>query len=539
MKKKTAAKRFTVADFFCGAGGFSEGFRQNGFLVAFGLDMWKPAVETHHLNNPEGKTVQMNILNLDTPEKIDATVPDTDVIIGSPPCVSFSYSNKAGKADKSLGIQLIEAYLRIVLWKKAKGGVKYWVMENVPNSAPYVKDRYTWKELGLPGTGPDLEIPVRQFMLASDYGAPQNRSRFVCGSFPVPKKTHVGREVLVRDVMASLGSPFSKPVGTAKDPIYGSLEIPAAAMTDHRYDTTVPEIEWKRAQRLKVDHGFMGKMDFPERTNRTSRTVTATQSSSTRESIIFASEKRKGEYRLPTIREISCFMGFPIDYQFEGPSESVKYKLVGNAVCPPMSSAIAKAIAADAGVPAVFVPGRGAKPSLDLTGKRRIEKARKPKPENAKFARHVPFVKLGAMRVELTNAGSEFPDDVKWRSMLHYGSAETAGKAEVESSAFKADLAKLPGFKKFESTLLASFKGGVRSASKLQTRFRGAGAVDHLSPDEILDEVKSALDLCFPESVYLEKVLPNRASSVPRKDFPVRILAALYGVNLAVGLLKA
>jgi DNA (cytosine-5)-methyltransferase 1 len=31
----------------------------------------------------------------------------------------------------------------------------------------------------------------------------------------------------------------------------------------------------------------MGKMDFPERVNRTSRTVMATQSASTREAIIF------------------------------------------------------------------------------------------------------------------------------------------------------------------------------------------------------------------------------------------------------------
>jgi hypothetical protein len=34
-----------------------------------------------------------------------------------------------------------------VLWKKSKGTLKYRIMENVPNSADYVKDEYTWKEL--------------------------------------------------------------------------------------------------------------------------------------------------------------------------------------------------------------------------------------------------------------------------------------------------------------------------------------------------------------------------------------------------------
>ena len=81
------------------------------------LDNWNPAVSTHHLNHPNCSTVKKNILEIDS-NKIDEIVPDSDIIIGSPPCVSFSMSNKAGKADKSLGIKLIYAYLRIVLWKQ-------------------------------------------------------------------------------------------------------------------------------------------------------------------------------------------------------------------------------------------------------------------------------------------------------------------------------------------------------------------------------------------------------------------------------------
>ena len=33
-----------VADFFCGGGGFSEGFRQAGFEIVFAVDKWGPAV---------------------------------------------------------------------------------------------------------------------------------------------------------------------------------------------------------------------------------------------------------------------------------------------------------------------------------------------------------------------------------------------------------------------------------------------------------------------------------------------------------------
>lgn len=39
-------KKLTVIDFFCGAGGFSEGFRQQGFEIIQGYDNWKPAIDT-------------------------------------------------------------------------------------------------------------------------------------------------------------------------------------------------------------------------------------------------------------------------------------------------------------------------------------------------------------------------------------------------------------------------------------------------------------------------------------------------------------
>ncbi len=113
MNEMSNNQKLTVADFFCGAGGFSEGFNLAGFDVIFGLDNWKPAIETHEVNHPgpKCKNVHMNILLIDTPEKIDECVPDTDIIVGSPPCVSFSNSNKSGKADKTLGHSILYHYI--------------------------------------------------------------------------------------------------------------------------------------------------------------------------------------------------------------------------------------------------------------------------------------------------------------------------------------------------------------------------------------------------------------------------------------------
>jgi DNA (cytosine-5)-methyltransferase 1 len=539
MNNKT--KKLTVADFFCGAGGFSEGFRQKGFDVVFALDNWKPACDTHKLNHPECKCKQMNILDLDTPEKIDNAFDDVDVIIGSPPCVSFSYSNRAGKADKSLGIKLIEAYLRIILWKKSKPNskLKYWILENVPNSGNYIKKSgYTCKELGLPETGSILKIPVHDEFNASDYGAPQNRKRFLCGDFPVPNPTHSDKKILIKDVFEKLGDPLDKKNAPfeIKDPV-NPFSLAKDKLTDHFYDTTVPQFEWKRAKRQKVDHGFMGIMDFPERLNRTCRTVTATLSSSTRESILFGTGK-KDVYRLPTIREISCFMGFPINYQFEGLNESTKYKLVGNAVCPPLSAALASAILKEEGLedPGFIRLKPAQNATVDLTGSKHKQKVQKPKRLDAKYYRHIPSIKIESMRVELTNRESNFEKKrFIWKSRLHHGSGKRAYFTEKYNNDFISGLRKMKGFKEFESKLDELLRNGVRSHYELQKSYCLLNDKNHFTPDELLEKIKKLLDEFYPDNRFRNKKIINAYfEDITKEKIPLKVAIGFYALNKAV-----
>ncbi len=44
---------YRAVDFFCGGGGFSEGFRQAGIDVIAAFDLWKIAVDTHNGNHPD------------------------------------------------------------------------------------------------------------------------------------------------------------------------------------------------------------------------------------------------------------------------------------------------------------------------------------------------------------------------------------------------------------------------------------------------------------------------------------------------------
>ncbi len=358
MKNKGQHAR--VIDFFCGAGGFSEGFRQEGFDIIMGVDNWKPAILTHNLNHGLNDTVK-DILLLEDIEEIEK-LPDSEIIVGSPPCVSFSHSNKGGNADKSLGIRLIEAYLRIVAVKKHKKDsvLEAWLMENVPNSRYYVKDKYTFVDLGLKDWAHKNDINPRnialkvkskgEVLIASDYGACQARKRYVCGEitktgkFPFPQA--IKTDISLKRILSTLPAPLDFNSKTVIDPNYPSIEIDNDKLTDHYYDTGVYEIEWRKAESHKINHPYMGKMSIPENLNKPSRTIMATRSASTREAILYKSElKRKGdgEYRLPTIREASSIMGFPITYVFSG-NEANKWRQIGNAVCPQLARALAESI---------------------------------------------------------------------------------------------------------------------------------------------------------------------------------------------------
>ena len=276
-----------VVDFFCGAGGFSEGFRQEGFKIIMGVDNWLPAIVTHNLNHNLNDTPR-SILDFEDIEKINE-IPDSEIIVGSPPCVSFSTSNKGGNADKTLGIRLIETYLRIIAVKKHQPNsiLKAWLMENVPNSRNYVKSEYTFKDLDLVnwakkhGFKPNSTAIKVKFngaiLKASDYGAAQARNRFVCGelvhngAFPLPKTSE--KIVTLGDIKKSLPAPLIRKKQDVRDPNYPSLLISSVDVTDHFYDTGVYEIQWQSARVAKQNHPYMGRMSFPENELKPSRTI--------------------------------------------------------------------------------------------------------------------------------------------------------------------------------------------------------------------------------------------------------------------------
>ena len=523
-----------VADFFCGGGGFSEGFRQAGFNIVFAVDKWEPAVNTYKGNKPGVNVIQDDIIRIsDLPDdEFNALIPDSEVIIGSPPCQSFSHSNKSGNADKSLGIKLIKAYLKIIARKKMKEGsiLRYWVLENVPAVEQHIQDEYTASDLGLQG---DFVLKTKGGASgkynAKYYGAPTNRERYLCGEFPALTKTKTDATVLaLRDVLDSLKKPSEGTDDMIKDINYPTLLLKKSQITDYDYEYKLAEFEYKTAKRLKQDKGYMGRMSFPENLDKPARTVMATMTCSSREAMILSCDS--GGYRLPTVREAACMMSFPIDYWFYGKSKAIKHTLVGNAVPPKLSYAIAVAIAKkeNRAIPEEYpaIVHSSDETFYNLNGLTFEVKKERPRNPNAKFKYHIPYLIIDAYRVELTNYRSNFKKQkYRWNVEIRYSQGKDKARVYVP----KISGIDLPAdYRKKADSFVKSYADDILSMNAFQeaycmtTDMRNQKAL--CGPYELLEKVKQFLSETISSSDQ-KKIIP--ISEEP-KSLPTAIAVGYY-----------
>ncbi len=558
-------KKLRVIDFFCGAGGFSEGFRQMGYEIIYGFDHWKPAVETfnHNFNlNCEVK----NILDFKGSIVEIENLSNTEIIIGSPPCVSFSSSNKSGNADKSLGVELTETFLRIVAVKKHQPNsiLKAWFMENVVNSKRYLQTAYTFKDLGLTEWANKNRISPSNIAIdlyensaiinSADYGSFQARKRVISGEIikkgklilPIALNSKDGLDgkkkyLSIGKMKENIPHPFTKLSDRIiSDPQY-QISILQNQLTDHFYDTGIYKVEWKFSKYWKINHPFMGKMSFPENEDKPSRTITATKIANSRESIIYKSEIKRigdGEYRLPTVREAAVIMGFPITFQFIG-AENNKWRLVGNAVCCSVSRAFAKVVLVEYQIPIPNSLEINRKPKIkgviNLNNfKLRLFNKSPIKNKDSRFRRHA--IKDGNLTVTLSNYDIEKNTksaEGKWFTSIQYGTGKGFPIQKINDMYYKnleEIIKEFKGGKEFLKFINNGFSEKIGDAKELQKLYELQKSTNkYTEPTEIVDSVHELIDKLHLENVEVEQ---KKLKVFKHKEkVPVKQFFALYAIN--------
>ena len=535
-----------------------------GFEIVQGYDHWKPAIETYNHNFGTNSIIK-NILDFKNIEEIEA-LPDTNVIIGSPPCVSFSSSNKSGKADKSLGVQLTECFLRIVAVKKHKPGstLKAWFMENVVNSKRYLQPEYTFKDLELTDWANSHKISPHKVAIklyqnttvvnSADYGSIQARKRVISGEILkkkkliIPAKTHrnsknEGNLPVYRSInliKSNFPIPYEKKsTGKIKDINY-DISISKDEITDHFYDAGVYEVEWKFSKFWKQNHPYMGRMSFPENNDNPSRTITATKIANSRESIIYKSEIRRkgnGEFRLPTVREAAIIMGFPLTYQFLG-SENTKWRLVGNAVCCAVSRALAKTVldtlklSKPKNLIVLKTPNLEGVKNLN-TYKRKKFNNPPTKKKGARFRRHP--IKDGNLTVTLSNYDIDENSKTKnkWFTSIQYGTGEGFPIQKVKDGYFEEieDLIKeFKSGKKFLNIINNGFTVRIGTKLELQEMYEKQVPINNLEqPTELVDEIANILEkVNCPDTIFEQN---GTKVFTEKTKVPLKQLFSLYAIN--------
>lgn len=202
---------YKFIDLFCGAGGFSCGLEQAGFTCIGGIELKETIAKTHALNHKHSKTIFGDIREI-SPEQFAKEIgtDHVDVIIGGPPCPTFSTIGDAkirsvtGKpTSEDPRNQLFLEYLKYVDYFRPD----IFVIENVPNFITKYKGAIFNTAIEIiesigkddEGNGEgiyEVEKPV-QVLNAVYYGVPQTRRRMMLvahkkqgAKFRYPDPTH-------------------------------------------------------------------------------------------------------------------------------------------------------------------------------------------------------------------------------------------------------------------------------------------------------------------------------------------------------------
>ena len=360
MKNKPF-KTFNVVDLFSGVGGLSYGFSKNdNFRIILANDFDKYATEAYKFNHKNVDVICGDIANLDRQVLKKYIEIGIDVVVGGPPCQSYSTLGNRLLDERA---DLFKQYRRIISILKPK----IFIYENVKGllsmdkGTLFPKIQKEFMEIGY-----NLKFKL---LNAADYGVPQVRERIILvgtlieNNFSFPEPTHTNELTLFSDLKPHVtlndalndlpklssgqisGAYSSEPKNDFQKFVRGKV----GALTEHESPKSNPKmitlmekladggtkLDLPLSIRPKSGYGnTYAKMWW----NKPSPTITRNFSCVSSSRCIHPRDSRA-----MSIREGARLQSFPDDYIFSGP-KTKKLLQIGNAVPPLLSISLAKQV---------------------------------------------------------------------------------------------------------------------------------------------------------------------------------------------------
>jgi len=305
---KVMTEQLNVIDLFCGCGGMSKGLTDAGFNIIAGIDVWNKAVDSYN-KNYEHKAYCEDLTKL-SPEKFNELYnkenKNIDILVGGPPCQSFSIAGKRDKNDPRN--TLFMEYVKYLDYFKPKA----FIMENVIGMlSKKTANGENVIDIIMEQLNRNYNCIINK-LYASDFEVPQNR-----------------RRTIIIGIRKDL-----KIIPKEPEPINRNYRIPVKNILlpkeeiDKKYylsEKALAGIANKKKVNKEKGFGFGAQiLDF----NKPSYTIPARYWKDGYDALVKYNEN---EIRRLTIIELKRIQSFPDDYIIEGTNKDIIIQ-IGNAV---------------------------------------------------------------------------------------------------------------------------------------------------------------------------------------------------------------
>lgn len=309
----------TVLDLFCGAGGFAEGFQIiGGYNIIAAIDSGYEVSLTYKHNFPNVNFLNEDIHELHSEDILEQTKTVPDVIIASPPCEPYTSANTYRQKDPLTRLYDDEVGWLVLDTIRIIGDIhpKLFVVENVPE---LMSGELKWA-LQREFQRVSYDNIYFNVLQAEDYGNPSTRTRLFISNIRL-EPIRLKNQLTVQRVL-NLPEPtaFHDFVNHQYYPINSPKKMkkihnlkPGCAMVYYRAASQKTYTNWVRLDPYELAPTVIGHSRFIH----------------------------PFEDRVLSVRENARLMGFPDNFQFLGGIDE-QYTMVGEAVPPPLSTAIAK-----------------------------------------------------------------------------------------------------------------------------------------------------------------------------------------------------